>query len=91
VAYNGVRELATLLANSEETHTAFVSQLFHYVVKQPIRAFGPRKLAELRRSFAANQYSIRQLMVEIIAESALVGRDEKPKAPARQGTRAALP
>ena len=91
IEFDGVRELAAFLAASEETHTALVQQLFHYLVKQPIRAFGPRKLAELRRSFAANQYSIRQLMVEIIAESALVGRDEKPKAPARQGTRAALP
>src|SRR5438094_4200200 len=38
------RDLATLLAGSEETHTAFVEQLFHALVKQPIRAFGPREL-----------------------------------------------
>ena len=34
-------ELAAFLAGSEETHTAFVQQLFHYLVKQPIRAYGP--------------------------------------------------
>ena len=42
VKFDGVRELATFLADSEEAHTAFVQQLFHYLVKQPVRAFGYR-------------------------------------------------
>ena len=37
--FDGARELAAFLAGSEETHDAFVEQLFHYLVKQPIRAY----------------------------------------------------
>jgi hypothetical protein len=71
VKFAGVRELATFLSTSEETHEAFVEQLFHYFVKQPVRAYGPRKLEELRQMFADNRYSVRRLMMEIIVESAV--------------------
>src|SRR5262249_21451245 len=74
--FAGVRDLASLLAASPETHEAFVEQLFHYLVKQPVRAFGPRKPAELRKAFVDNQYNVRRLMVEIMAESAL-GPDKR--------------
>ena len=49
VKFDGARDLASFLAGSEETHAAFVEQLFHHLVKQPIRAFGPDTLAELRQ------------------------------------------
>jgi hypothetical protein len=71
VHFAGIRDVAKFLAESEEVHEAFVARLFHYFVKQPIRAFGPHKVANLRQTFAANQYSIRKLMVEIVVESAL--------------------
>jgi mono/diheme cytochrome c family protein len=77
--FAGVRELAAFLAGSEETHEAFAEQLFHYLVKQPVRAYGPRKLAELRRSFADNGYNVRKLVVTSVAESALFTREEKRK------------
>jgi hypothetical protein len=69
VKFAGVRDLASFLAGSEETHEAFVEQLFHYVVKQPVRAFGPRKLSELCQSFADNHYNVRKLLVEMVAMS----------------------
>jgi len=74
VEFDGVRDLAAFLAASEETHTALVQQLFHYLVKQPIRAFGRQELPDLRRSFAANAYNLRKLMVEILASSAMAPR-----------------
>ena len=40
VKFEGVQELAAFLAGSEETHTAIVQQLFHHLVKQPVRAYG---------------------------------------------------
>jgi cytochrome c553 len=83
VKFSGVRDLATFLAGSEEVHEAFVEQLFHYLVKQPVRAYGPRKLAELRQSFAENGYSVRKLMVQMMAESALAPREDRAKAPGR--------
>ena len=61
---------------SGEAHSAFVQQLFHYLVKQPIGAFGPQKLPELRRFFVAHDFNIRKLMVEIMASSALTPRGE---------------
>jgi hypothetical protein len=70
LTFTGARDLAKLLANSDETQTAIVEQLFHYVVKQPIRAFGPRELSDLRRSFAEHNYSIRKLLVEIMTTTA---------------------
>ncbi|HZY85022.1 MAG TPA: DUF1592 domain-containing protein [Gemmataceae bacterium] len=75
--FAGVRDLATFLAGSEETHDAFVEQLFHYLVKQPLNAYGPQARTDLRRRFVDNRYSIRKLMVEILAASALPPADEK--------------
>ncbi len=71
VKFAGVRDLATFLAGSDEVHEAFVEQLFHYLIKQPVRAFGPRKLSDLRQSFADNHYNVRKLIVTIVASAAL--------------------
>ena len=68
--YEGARKLGEVLAASEETHHAFVEQLFHHTVKQPVRAFAPGVLADLRRSFAANDYSVRSLLIEVVVASA---------------------
>ncbi|MGC8638484.1 MAG: DUF1592 domain-containing protein [Isosphaeraceae bacterium] len=86
VTFKGARNLATYLAASEETHAAFVQQLFQYLVKQPVRAFGSRELTELREYFEHHGFNIRKLMVEIIASSALTPRSAQPKP-----ERAALP
>src|SRR5262249_858246 len=61
VNVNGARELAAFLAGSEEAQEAFVEQMFHFLVQQPARAYGPATLAELRKSFAANGFNIRKL------------------------------
>jgi hypothetical protein len=78
VKFAGVRGLATFLAGSEEVHEAFVEQLFRHLVKQPVRAFGPRQLADLRRSFAENHYNVRKLVVQIMAAAVLPPGDGKP-------------
>lgn len=74
IEVHGARELATFLSASEETHAAFVEQLFHYLVKQPIRAFGVDRAERLRQSFAASGFSVRRLLVDIATASALDGR-----------------
>jgi len=78
VRFDGARDIAAFLAGSEEAHTAFVQQLFHYLVKQPVRAFGYQELADLRRYFTAHDCNIRKLMVKIMATSALTPRGLKP-------------
>jgi hypothetical protein len=70
VRFKGVRDQAQFLAGSEEVHEAFVAQFFHHLVKQPIRAFGKDKLAELRAYFVAHDCNIQKLAVEIIAQTA---------------------
>jgi hypothetical protein len=78
--FNGVRALARYLAGSDEAHEAFVARLFHHLVKQPVLAYGPDKLTELRRFFAENSYNMRRLIVEIIAQAALPDRPPRPAA-----------
>ena len=70
VEFGGVRDLAKFLADSDETHSALVQQLFHYLVKQPIRAYGPNRLAELKTAFKQNEFSIRKLVATIVASAA---------------------
>jgi Protein of unknown function (DUF1592)/Protein of unknown function (DUF1588)/PA14 domain/Protein of unknown function (DUF1595)/Protein of unknown function (DUF1585)/Cytochrome C oxidase, cbb3-type, subunit III len=68
--FKGEKDLAKFLAASEESQDAFVKQLFHHTVKQPIRAYGPNTLKDLQKQFANNNYSIQKLLVEIVATSA---------------------
>ncbi len=72
--FDGARSLAAFLRSSEETRAAFVSQLFHATVQQPIRAFGPDVPARLAAFFASNEFNIRKLLVEMMAISALTPR-----------------
>jgi mono/diheme cytochrome c family protein len=77
VKFDGARDLAAFLAASEETHRAFVEQLFHYLVKQPVPAFGSHEGSDLRSFFATHGFNIRKLMVEIMATTALTPRGTK--------------
>ena len=70
----GPRELAAFLAGSPEAQTAFVEQMFHHLVQQPARAYGPKTLEDLRRYFAANGFHVHKLAVEIMATAALQPR-----------------
>ena len=87
VEFTGVRELATFLANSEEVHESFVEQLFSYMIKQPIRAFGSGQLDELQGSFTQNNFSVRRLLAEMAVSSALKATElHAQKDPATQTT-----
>jgi hypothetical protein len=71
VRFTGARNVARFLAGSEEAHAAFVERLFHHFVKQPVRAYGPRTLPDLRRSFKAHEFNIRKQIVKVMAASAV--------------------
>ncbi|MBX9679452.1 MAG: DUF1592 domain-containing protein [Gemmataceae bacterium] len=71
VKLKDAEDLAKFLAGSDEAHEAFVARLFHHLVRQPVLAYGPEKLNELRRTFADNNYDIRKLALEITAQTAL--------------------
>lgn len=70
-AFKGPVELATFIADSPEAHAAFAEQLFHHLIQQPVRAFGPNRAEELRDSFTKSGYSIRALAAEIAVGAAL--------------------
>lgn len=77
VTFEGPRDLAQFLASSDEAHEAFVEQMFHHLVQQPIRAFGPSKLSELQEAFRQEDFHIRKLAIEIMVASSPVNRETK--------------
>jgi cytochrome c553 len=71
VQFKGAQDLAHYLAGSDEAHAAFVEKMFQNLVKQPVRAYGPQALPDLQRDFAAQEYNIRKLLVEISTVAAM--------------------
>lgn len=84
VSFAGARDLASFLADSEEVHAAFAEQLFHHLVQQPVRAYGPETLTDLRHSFAENGFDVRKLMVEIVVKAARPPQTQASALPPRQ-------
>ncbi|HVW00237.1 MAG TPA: DUF1592 domain-containing protein [Planctomycetaceae bacterium] len=72
---NGARPLAEFVAGSEEAHAAFAEQLFHHLVQQSVRAYGPNTLDQLRSKFEAQNCDIRRLMIDIMVASVPAERD----------------
>ena len=66
--------LADYLARSEEVHDAFIEQLFHHLVKQPVAAFGGDLPGLFRTRLIDHNFHIRKLMVDIMVNSALRGQ-----------------
>jgi len=77
IRLTGARDLAQFAAGSEQAQNAFIEQLFNQIVKQPMLAYGPDVLNHLRQSFVASGFSMKKLMADIAAVSALHG-SEKP-------------
>lgn len=75
LAFQGPRELAEFVVTSPEAQGAFVEQLFHHLVQQPVRAYGPDTLANLQAAFTTDDFNIRKLAVHILTVSAPVGRE----------------
>ena len=72
--FNGAKELAKFLTQSDDVHRAFVEQMFHHLVQQSVRAYGANRTAELNATFAKSGYNMRQLAVEITLVAALQDR-----------------
>lgn len=71
VRLGGARDLARFLADSEDVHRSFVTQLFEHVTKQPILAYGVETRERLLADFRANQFNIRDLLCDIAVTAAL--------------------
>jgi len=66
----GARDVATFAANSKMSHQAFIRQLFHHTVKQPVAAYGAKTMDELQADFEASQFNIKELLLEIAMTAA---------------------
>ncbi|MDC0307972.1 DUF1592 domain-containing protein [Planctomycetaceae bacterium] len=77
--FQGAKGLSEYLISSEEAHNAFVEQMFQFINKQPIQAFGTETLQKLRSDFVANGFHIRQLMGDIAIDSVIVARKQKER------------
>jgi hypothetical protein len=74
VALEGARALANFVAGSDEGHAAFIEQLFHHLVQQPVKAYGLNTLDELQELFVKHDFNMRNLAVDVMTASVFVGR-----------------
>jgi hypothetical protein len=72
----GPGDVARFAIGSEQAQNAFIEQMFHHVVKQPLLAYGVDSLNQLRRSFAASNFNMQKLLVEIVTISAMHGLEK---------------
>ncbi|MFN3158338.1 MAG: DUF1592 domain-containing protein [Rubinisphaera brasiliensis] len=72
--FQGARGLAEFLVDSPEAHSAFTEQLFQYLTKQPIQAFGPDLHEQLQTQFVKENFHIRRLLTNTAVKSVLAAR-----------------
>lgn len=75
VKISGARDVAELAANSEEARSAFIRQLFQQTVKQAPAAYGKETMAKLEKTFAAENFNIQKLLVNIAEVSTTYGME----------------
>jgi hypothetical protein len=73
IRLTGAHDVAEYAIGSEQAQNAFVEQMFHHVVKQPLLAYGADTLGQLRQRFAASNFNMQKLLVEIATVSAVHG------------------
>ena len=66
VNFQGPKDLGNYLANSQDSHRAFVENLFHHLIQQPTRAYGVNTLDNLTAFFEKNDLNMRKLAGEIV-------------------------
>jgi mono/diheme cytochrome c family protein len=71
LTFHGARELAEYAADNPDSQGVFVDQLFHYLIKQPLRGYGPGASTELLDAFVKDGLNIRDLIVAIAVRAAL--------------------
>ncbi|MGE0760740.1 MAG: DUF1592 domain-containing protein [Pirellulaceae bacterium] len=81
VKFSGVKDLAEFVAASSESHAAFVEQMFHYMIKQPIRAYGLESMRRLQADFVRNDFHIQRQLIDIVSLAAF-----PPQSPQKEST-----
>ena len=76
IRLTGAHDVAQFAISSEQARNAFIEQMFHHVVKQPLLAYGADTLNRLQKSFVASDFNMQKLLVEIATTSAALGIDK---------------
>lgn len=71
IRLTGARDVAEFAIHSPQAQNAFIQQLFHHVVKQPLLAYGADTLEHLRQTFVTSDFNMQKLLAEIVTISAL--------------------
>ena len=67
IEIQSARDIARFAATNPVAHQAFITHLFHHMVKQSPDAYGAQIGEELRLQFARDGFNIRTLMARIAA------------------------
>ena len=70
IQLTGARDVAEFAANAPSAHEAFIQQLFHHAVKQPVLAYGDGKMDELRARFEKSGFNVVELLKQIALTAA---------------------
>ncbi|TVP94995.1 MAG: DUF1592 domain-containing protein [Planctomycetaceae bacterium] len=65
IRFDGLADLTSYLATSDDVVDAFINRMFLHFVKQPIGAYGENRQEELKTRFRESGYHVRELLVEI--------------------------
>lgn len=71
LSFRGARDVARHAANSPTAQRGFIQHLFEHLIKQPVNAYGTDTLDRLHEAFVASDFSIQELMIEIVTLAAL--------------------
>lgn len=70
VDFNGPTQMVDFLTNSHETHRSVVRQLFHFMVQQPILAYGSDSIHQFAETFSESDLNLKSLALQIAVSSA---------------------
>jgi hypothetical protein len=76
IRLTGAHDVAQFAIGSEQARNAFIEQMFHHVVKQPLLAYGADTLNRLQKSLVASDFNMQKLLVDIATTSATQGIDK---------------
>jgi len=76
IRLQGARGLAEFAAHNENSQKAFVRHFFHYLVKQPVNAYGVKNLENLHRHFKKSEFNVKSLLIEILCVASMHGLEK---------------
>jgi hypothetical protein len=77
-SWTNATELADYLVNTDEVYRNFVEQLFQFMARQPLAAYGPDKSDQLFQKFRDSHFNVKETIVEMAILVATHQLEQKP-------------